>query len=141
MIESLKHSFSKVGVHTITGGTSKMYMPYLKLKISGRKTLLTGYLAPDRYKPSDFEAVYICTDFVVIVTKDEIITVNEKAQEVASIKIADSGPLVSYQEDGFICGKDRIITLYDVNCVPKDTREVTDEEYKRLKTEYPKDFS
>lgn len=116
-------------------------MPYLKLNIRGRKTMKTGYLEPSRYSPSDFKAAYICNDFVVIETKSDLITVNEQIKEVASLHIDNVGPLVSYDEDGFICLKERTITLYDANCKPIRSRAITDDEYARAVAENPDYFS
>ena len=55
MIESAKLTFSRIGVHFFDGQprNDTIYMPRIVLRIQGRKSGKTGYLAPKRFEKKD----------------------------------------------------------------------------------------
>lgn len=130
MIESAKVTFSKIGMHACQGHVGNMFMPRISMKIQGRKSAKTGYLAPGRFGKTDYLGLAILPDFIVIITTSEYITVGESIEEIGKISRADAGEIVNVQEDGFICKIGNKIQLRDMSCEVIRERELTEEELK-----------
>lgn len=146
MILSAKVTFSKIGVISVkvksssTGVVSHekrgtIFMPRVVLQIEGRKSLKTGYLQPSRFDKKDYQGLAILPDFIVIVTKQEYITVGEDAEERKSISRAEAGEIVDVQEEGFICRIGNTIQLRNIDCEIIRERSLTEEEVMELDEE------
>lgn len=110
-------------------------MPRVALQIEGRKSLKTGYLQPSRFDKKDYQGLAILPDFIVIVTKQEYITVGEDAEERKSISRAEAGEIVDVQEEGFICRIGNTIQLRNIDCEIIRERSLTEEEVMELDEE------
>lgn len=146
MILSAKVTFTKIGVISVkvesssTGVVSHekrgtIFMPRVVLQIEGRKSLKTGYLQPSRFDKKDYQGLAILPDFIVIVTKQEYITVGEDAEERKSISRAEAGEIVDVQEEGFICRIGNTIQLRNIDCEIIRERSLTEEEVMELDEE------
>lgn len=146
MIQSAKVTFSKIGVISAkvklssTGVVSHekrgtIFMPRVVLQIEGRKSLKTGYLQLSRFDKKDYQGLAILPDFIVIVTKQEYITVGEDAEERKSISRAEAGEIVDVQEEGFICRIGNTIQLRNIDCEIIRERSLTEEEVMELDEE------
>ena len=105
MLETAKLTFSRVGVHTMEGHVGNMYMPRIVLRIQGRKSAKIGYLMPDRFDRKDYIGLALLPDFIVVITKNEYIVVDEKAEERKAISRDEAGEIVGVQEEGFLAAK------------------------------------
>ena len=132
MIQSVKVTFSKVGAHTVDGHVGDIYIPRISLQIEGRKSAKTGYLQLRRFDKKDYQGLAILTDFIVIITATEYITVGEDALERKSVSRAAAGEIVDVQEEGFICRLGNRIQLRNIDCEVLGERELTEEELKKL---------
>ena len=94
MLESAKLTFSRVGVHTMEGHVGNMYMPRIVLRIQGRKSAKIGYLMPDRFDRKDYIGLALLPVFIVVITKNEYIVVDEKAEERKAISRDEAGEIV-----------------------------------------------
>lgn len=146
MIQSAKVTFSKIGVISVKVTSSKngvasqekkgtLFMPRVVLQIEGRKSAKTGYLQLSRFDKKDYQGLAILPDFIVIVTKQEYITVGEDAEERKSISRAEAGEIVDVQEEGFICRVGNKIQLRNIDCVVLGERDLTEEEIADLESE------
>ena len=106
MLESAKLTFSRIGVHTAGGHVGVMYMPRVVLRIQGRKSAKIGYLAPNRFDKKGYIGIALLLDFIVIITKNEYIVVDEKAEERKAISREEAGEIVGVQAEGFLCRND-----------------------------------
>ena len=134
MIESAKLTFSRIGVHYFDGQPRKdtIYMPRIVLRIQGRKSGKTGYLAPKRFEKKDYLGLAILPDFIVVITSQEYIIVDEKVEEKVALPVAETGQIVGVQEEGFLCVKDGMLRLFDINGQVIGERELTQEETAEL---------
>lgn len=146
MIQSAKVTFSKIGVISVKVTSSKngvasqekkgtLFMPRVVLQIEGRKSAKTGYLQLSRFDKKDYQGLAILPDFIVIVTKQEYITVGEDAEERKSISRAEAGEIVDVQEEGFICRIGNTIQLRNIDCEIIRERSLTEEEVMELDEE------
>ena len=131
MIESAKVTFSRIGVHT-EGYHGAIFMPRIVLNIQGRKAGKTGYLAPQRFDKKDYQGLAILPDFIVVITTNEYIIVDEKVEEKAALSVAETGRIVGVQEEGFLCVKENHLTLRDITGQVIGERELTTEEIAEL---------
>lgn len=131
MIESAKLTFSRIGVHFFDGQprNDTIYMPRIVLRIQGRKSGKTGYLAPKRFEKKDYLGLAILPDFIVVITNNEYIIVDEKSvEEKAALPVAETGRIVGVQNDGFLCVKDNRLRLINITGQVIGERELTAEE-------------
>ena len=137
MIESAKLTFSRIGVHFFDGQprNDTIYMPRIVLRIQGRKSGKTGYLAPKRFEKKDYLGLAILPDFIVVITSQEYIIVDEKVEEKVALPVAETGQIVGVQEEGFLCRKDNMLQLHDITGNDVAERELTEEEISRLGNE------
>jgi hypothetical protein len=146
MIQSAKVTFSKIGVisakvkSSITGVASQekkgtLFMPRVVLHIEGRKSLKTGYLQLSRFDKKDYQGLAVLPDFIVIITKQEYITVGEDIEERKAISRSEAGEIVDVQEDGFICRIGNKIQLRNIDCEMIGERDLTEEEIRDLEQE------
>lgn len=146
MIQSAKVTFSKIGVISAKVTSSKngvashekkgtLFMPRVVLQIEGRKSLKTGYLQLSRFDKKDYEGLAILSDFIVIITKHEYITVGEDIEERKAISRSEAGEIVDVQEDGFICRIGNKIQLRNIDCEMIGERDLTEEEIRDLEQE------
>lgn len=138
MIESAKITFSRIGFHSSQGEHGVIWMPRVALTIQGRKHAKTGYLPGkdrlDRFSKKDYQGICILRDFIVVITKNEYIIVDEKAEEKASLDPKDVGRIVGVQEEGFLSVKDNHLMLRDITGAVIGERDLTEEEIKDLNT-------
>ena len=136
MIESAKITFSRVGFHSSQGDHGVIWMPRVALTIQGRKHAKTGYLPGkdrlDRFSKKDYQGTCILRDYIVVVTKNEYIIVDEKAEERASLDPKEVGRIVGVQEEGFLSVKDNHLMLRDITGSVIAERDLTEEEIKGL---------
>ena len=136
MIESAKITFSRIGVHPSTGEDSVLWIPRVALTIQGRKSAKVGYLPGkdriDRFGKKDYLGLCILPNFIVVVTKNEYIIVDEDAEERASLNPDEVGRIVGVQEEGFLSVKDNHLMLRDITGQVIGKRELTDEEIASL---------
>ena len=135
MIESAKVTFSKMGVHCVDGHVANIYTPRVSLQIEGRKSLKTGYLQLSRFDKKDYQGLAVLPDFIVIITKQEYITVGEDIEERKAISRSEAGEIVDVQEDGFICRIGNKIQLRNIDCEMIGERDLTEEEIRDLEQE------
>ena len=128
MLESAKLTFSRVGVHTMEGHVGNMYMPRIVLRIQGRKSAKIGYLMPDRFDQKDYIGLALLPDFIVVITKNEYIVVDEKAEERKAISRDEAGEIVGVQEEGFLCRKENQLQLRNIDCELIGERPLTAED-------------
>ena len=111
-------------------------MPRVALTIQGRKHAKTGYLPGkdrlDRFSKKDYQGTCILRDYIVVVTKNEYIIVDEKAEERASLDPKEVGRIVGVQEEGFLSVKDNHLMLRDITGSVIAERDLTEEEIKGL---------
>ena len=147
MIQSAKVTFSKIGVisakveSSSTGVASHekrgtIFIPRVVLQIEGRKSLKTGYLQLSRFDKKDYQGLAVLPDFIVIITKQEYITVGEDIEERKAISRSEAGEIVDVQEDGFICRIGNKIQLRNIDCEMIGERDLTEEEIRDLEQEY-----
>ena len=86
-------------------------MPRIVLRIQGRKSAKIGYLMPDRFDQKDYIGLALLPDFIVVITKNEYIVVDEKAEERKAISRDEAGEIVGVQEEGFLCRKENQLQL------------------------------
>lgn len=132
MLESAKLTFSRIGVHTAGGHVGVMYMPRVVLRIQGRKSAKIGYLAPNRFDKKDYIGIALLLDFIVIITKNEYIVVDEKAEERKAISREEAGEIVGVQAEGFLCRKENQLQLRNIDCELIGERPLTAEEIQAL---------
>lgn len=78
----------------------------------------------------------ILPDFIVVITNNEYIIVDEKSvEEKAALPVAETGQIVGVQEEGFLCRKDNMLQLHDITGNVVAERELTEEEISRLGNE------
>ena len=162
MIQSAKVTFSKIGVISAIVTSSKngvasqekkgtLFMPRVVLQIEGRKSLKTGYLQLSRFDKKDYQGLAylqlsrfdkkdyqglaVLPDFIVIITKQEYITVGEDIEERKAISRSEAGEIVDVQEDGFICRIGNKIQLRNIDCEMIGERDLTEEEIRDLEQE------
>ena len=135
MIESAKVTFSKMGVHCVEGHVANIYTPRVSLQIEGRKSLKTGYLQLSRFDKKDYQGLAVLPDFIVIITKQEYITVGKDIEERKAISRSEAGEIVDVQEDGFICRIGNKIQLRNIDCEMIGERDLTEEEIRDLEQE------
>lgn len=146
MILSAKVTFSKIGVisaksiSSSTGVASHekrgtIFIPRVVLQIEGRKSLKTGYLQLSRFDKKDYQGLAVLPDFIVIITKQEYITVGEDIEERKAISRSEAGEIVDVQEDGFICRIGNKIQLRNIDCEMIGERDLTEEEIRDLEQE------
>lgn len=137
MIESAKLTFSRIGVHFFDGQprNDTIYMPRIVLRIQGRKSGKTGYLAPKRFDKTNYKGLAILPDFIVVITSQEYIIVDEKVEEKVALPVAETGQIVGVQKEGFLCRKDNMLQLHDITGNVVAERELTEEEISRLGNE------
>ena len=146
MIQSAKVTFSKIGVISAKVTSSKngvasqekkgtLFMPRVVLQIEGRKSLKTGYLQLSRFDKKDYQGLAVLPDFIVIITKQEYITVGEDIEERKAISRSEAGEIVDVQEDGFICRIGNKIQLRNIDCEMIGERDLTEEEIRDLEQE------
>ena len=138
MIESAKITFSRIGFHSSQGDHGVIWMPRVALTIQGRKHAKTGYLPGkdrlDRFSKKDYLGICILRDHIVVITKNEYIIVDEKAEERASLDPKEVGRIVGVQEEGFLSVKDNHLMLRDITGTVIGERDLTEEEIKELNT-------
>ena len=136
MIESAKITFSRIGFHTSQGDHGVIWMPRVALTIQGRKHAKTGYLPGknrlDRFSKKDYQGNCILRDYIVVITKNEYIIVDEKAEERASLDPKEVGRIIGVQEEGFLSVKDNHLMLRDITGAVIGERDLTEEEIKEL---------
>ena len=136
MIESAKITFSRIGFHSSQGDHGVIWMPRVALTIQGRKHAKTGYLPGkdrlDRFSKKDFLGLCILREYIVVITKNEYIIVDEKAEERVSLDPKDVGRIVGVQEEGFLSVKDNHLMLRDITGTVIGERDLTEEEIKEL---------
>ena len=110
-------------------------MPRIVLRIQGRKSGKTGYLAPKRFDKTDYKGLAILPDFIVVITSQEYIIVDEKVEEKIALPVAETGQIVGVQKEGFLCRKDNMLQLHDITGNVVAERELTEEEISRLGNE------
>lgn len=110
-------------------------MPRVVLQIEGRKSLKTGYLQLSRFDKKDYQGLAVLPDFIVIITKQEYITVGEDIEERKAISCSAAGEIVDVQEDGFICRIGNKIQLRNIDCEMIGERDLTEEEIRDLEQE------
>lgn len=136
MIESAKITFSRIGFHTSQGDHGVIWMPRVALTIQGRKHAKTGYLPGknrlDRFSKKDYQGTCILRDYIVVITKNEYIIVDEKAEERASLDPKEVGRIIGVQEEGFLSVKDNHLMLRDITGAVIGERDLTEEEIKEL---------
>lgn len=111
-------------------------MPRVALKIQGRKSAKTGYLPGkdklDRFGKKDYLGHCILREYIVVITKNEYIIVDEKAEERASLDPKEVGRIIGVQEEGFLSVKDNHLMLRDITGAVIAERDLTEEEIKEL---------
>ena len=132
MLESAKLTFSRIGIHTMEGPVGNMYMPRIALRIQGRKAAKIGYLKPNRFDRKDYIGLALLPDFIVVITQNEYIVVDEKAEERKAISRDEAGEMVGVQEDGFLCRKANQLQLRNIDCELIGERPLTAEEIQEL---------
>ena len=136
MIESAKITFSRLGIHTSDGYQGAIWMPRVALRIQGRKSAKTGYLPGkdrlDRFGKKDLLGLCILREYIVVITKNEYIIVDEKAEEKASLNPREVGRIVGVQEEGFLSVKDNHLMLRDITGSIISERDLTEEEIREL---------
>ena len=146
MIQSAKVTFSKIRVISAKVTSSKngvashekrgtIFIPRVVLQIEGRKSLKTGYLQLSRFDKKDYQGLAVLPDFIVIITKQEYITVGEDIEERKAISRSEAGEIVDVQEDGFICRIGNKIQLRNIDCEMIGERDLTEEEIRDLEQE------
>lgn len=146
MIESAKITFSRIGIHNISGNITGntninngiIYLPRVAIKIQGRKSARVGYLPAkdkiDRFGKKDYLGVCVLLDFIVIVTTNEYIIVDEDVKVRASLKPSDVGRIVGVQKEGFTCNNGNRLQLHDITGKVIAERFLTEEETKALRS-------
>ena len=114
------------------GHVGNMYMPRIVLRIQGRKSAKIGYLMPDRFDRKDYIGLALLPDFIVVITKNEYIVVDEKAEERKAISRDEAGEMVGVQEEGFLCHKENLLQLRNIDCELIGERPLTAEEIQEL---------
>ena len=136
MIESAKITFSRIGFHTSEGDNGVIWMPRVAITIQGRKSAKTGYLPGkdrlDRFEKKDYQGLCILRECIVVITTNEYIIVDEKAEERVSLDPKDVGRIVGVQEEGFLSVKDNHLMLRDITGTVIGERDLTEEEIKEL---------
>lgn len=136
MIESAKITYSRIGVHPCTGENSVLWIPRIALRIQGRKSAKIGYLSGkdriDRFGKKDYQGLCILPDFIVVVTRNEYIIVDEDAKERISLDPVEVGRIVGVQTEGFLSVKENHLMLRDITGQVIGERELTAEEIAEL---------
>lgn len=111
-------------------------MPRVALKIQGRKSAKTGYLPGkdrlDRFGKKDLLGLCILKEYIVVITKNEYIIVDEKAEEKASLNPREVGRIVGVQEEGFLSVKDNHLMLRDITGSIISERDLSEEEIREF---------
>lgn len=137
MIESAKITFSRIGFHSSQGDHGVIWMPRVALTIQGRKHAKTGYLPGkdrlDRFSKKDYQGLCILREYIVVVTKNEYIVVDEQTEERASLDPKEIGRIVGVQDEGFLSVKDDYLRLHDITGAVIAERALTEADHKILK--------
>ena len=75
----------------------------------------------------------ILPDFIVVITNNEYIIVDEKTvEEKVALPVAEKGRIVGVQNEGFLCVKNRMLRLFDINGQVVGERELTEDDIAEL---------
>ena len=87
---------------------------------------------PNRFDREDYIGLALLPDFIVVITQNEYIVVDENAEERKAISRDEAGEIVGVQEEGFLCHKENQLQLRNIDCKLIGERQLTAEEIQGL---------
>ena len=88
---------------------------------------------PRNFAGEPYLGLAILPDFIVVITNNEYIIVDEKSvEEKAALPVAETGRIIGVQNEGFLCVKDNRLRLINITGQVIGERELTAEEIAEL---------
>ena len=131
-ITSIEIKFSKVGVHSIDQPRKVNYIPVAVLQFDNlpkkKRIYLDGFLSDKK----SVKQVLAGETFIALKIDDDFIIYDLEGSRQGQVSAKEYGKLFQVNENSFILCKDRTVTWINDRGKVVQSRELTNEEYKKI---------